>query len=46
MRPWVLSADYWPTKFDLTERIKKRFDEVGIEIPFPQMDVHVHKDAA
>lgn len=43
VRPWVLSADYWPTKFDLTERIKKRFDEVGIEIPFPQMDVHMHK---
>lgn len=44
-RPWVNTADYWPTKFALLENIKKRFDAVGIEIPFPQMDVHLHKDA-
>ncbi|GAB1264496.1 mechanosensitive ion channel family protein [Aurantivibrio infirmus] len=45
-RPWVKSGDYWPTTFDLNEKIKNRFDELGIEIPFPQMDVHVQKDAA
>ncbi len=45
VRPWVASADYWGVKFDLTENIKKRFDEVGIEIPFPQMDVHMEKVA-
>ncbi len=39
-RCWVNSADYWPAFFALTERVKTRFDEVGIEIPFPQMDVH------
>lgn len=44
VRPWVNSGDYWPVKFALLENIKKRFDEVGIEIPFPQMDVHVAKD--
>jgi small conductance mechanosensitive channel len=27
--------------FDLNERIKARFDEVGISIPFPQRDVHM-----
>lgn len=43
-RPWVNSADFWPTKFDLTENIKMRFDESGIGIPFPQMDVHLQKD--
>ncbi len=43
VRPWVNSADYWGVFFDLNEKIKKRFDEVGIEIPFPQMDVHVTK---
>ena len=42
VRPWVNSADYWPTKFDLLETIKLRFDEEGISIPFPQMDVHMH----
>ncbi len=43
LRPWVRTADFWPVRFSLMENIKKRFDEVGIEIPFPQMDVHVQK---
>jgi len=43
-RPWVKTADYWPVYFDLQETIKKRFDAVGIEIPFPQMDVHHDKE--
>lgn len=44
-RSWVKSADYWGVFFDLNERIKIRFDEVGIEIPFPQMDIHSDKAA-
>lgn len=43
LRPWVRTPDFWPVRFALMENIKKRFDEVGIEIPFPQMDVHVQK---
>lgn len=43
-RPWVKSSDYWPTRFDLNAKIKNRFDELGIEFPFPQMDVHLQKD--
>ena len=43
LRPWVNAADYWGVKFELTEAIKKRFDQEGISIPFPQQDVHVHK---
>lgn len=46
LRPWVKTADYWGVYFDLTEAIKKRFDEVGISIPFPQQDVHIHNVAA
>lgn len=42
-RPWVKSANYWPVKFDLNERIKNRFDEVGIEIPYPKMDINMVK---
>lgn len=42
-RCWVDTANYWPVYFALTERVKTRFDEVGIEIPFPQMDVHHDK---
>jgi small conductance mechanosensitive channel len=46
VRPWTKSADYWGVYFDTTETIKKRFDEEGISIPFPQRDVHLyeHKD--
>jgi small conductance mechanosensitive channel len=40
-RGWTASGDWWATRCDLTERIKLRFDEEGIEIPFPQRSVHV-----
>lgn len=43
LRPWVATSDYWAVKFALTEAIKKRFDEVGIAIPFPQRDVHLYQ---
>ena len=43
VRPWVKSGDYWPVLFDLTERIKLAFDDNGISIPFPQMDIHLEK---
>ena len=40
-RPWVRTDIYWDTYWDLTEIVKKRFDEEGITIPFPQRDVHM-----
>ncbi len=40
-RFWVRSEDYWQTKWDTLEAIKLTFDENGIEIPFPQVDVHI-----
>ena len=43
VRPWVNTEDYWDVKFDLTEKIKLRFDEAGISIPYPQQDVHLHQ---
>lgn len=45
VRPWVATADYWETHWLLQKRVKQRFDEVGITIPFPQRDVHVHGSA-
>lgn len=45
-RVWVETPNYWPVFFDLTEKVKLRFDQKGIEIPFPQMDVHMKKEAA
>ena len=43
VRPWVKTADYWNVYFALLESIKKRFDEEGISIPFPQQDIHIKK---
>ncbi|OUS17791.1 mechanosensitive ion channel protein [Gammaproteobacteria bacterium 50_400_T64] len=43
VRSWVNSADYWGVYFGLTEAVKKRFDQEGISIPYPQQDVHLHK---
>lgn len=43
VRVWVEAKDYWPLYFDFNEAVYKRFNEEGINIPFPQMDVHVHK---
>ena len=46
VRPWTDAANYWPLKFDLNEKIKKRFDAEGIGIPFPQRDVHIYEHKA
>jgi len=43
LRPWVRKEDYWAVRFDLIEKIKKEFDSAGIEIPFPQSDVHLYR---
>ncbi len=44
VRPWVNSADYWGVYFDITEQIKKKFDEQNISIPFPQRDIHMYQE--
>jgi small conductance mechanosensitive channel len=43
VRPWVNTADYWNVYFDLMQAIKEGLDNEGIEIPFPQVDVHMNK---
>ncbi len=42
VRPWVNTADYWDVFFAANRSIKEGLDEAGIEIPFPQVDVHHH----
>lgn len=44
LRMWCKTEDYWDVKFAVTERVKKIFDERNIQIPFPQMDVHITKE--
>lgn len=43
-RPWVKKEDYWDVLFDTHKKIKQRFDEEGISIPFPQRDIHIVED--
>ena len=43
VRPWAKSEDYWSLLWDTTETVKLKFDEAGISIPYPQMDVHMDK---
>ena len=40
---WVKNADYFRTRCDLLEKIKLRFNQEGITIPFPQRDVHIYQ---
>lgn len=41
VRAWVNTPDYWPVYFSLNERVYKVFAAEGLNIPFPQVDVHV-----
>ncbi len=41
VRPWTEPGDWWRTQLDMKKRIKERFDEEGIIIPFPQRDIHL-----
>lgn len=44
-RSWTKTANYWGYLWDNTERIKEALDEAGIEIPFPQRDVHLIQES-
>ena len=43
VRVWSTTENYWDTYFTITENIKKAFDEKGIEMTYPHLNVHVRK---
>ena len=42
-RVWVKADDYWNVFFDMNENVYNAFNQSGVQIPFPQMDVHLQK---
>ena len=43
LQVWTTAADYWTTKFAVTERVKAEFDQAGIEMTYPHLNVHLDK---
>ena len=44
VRAWVKAEDYWDVFFSMNEKVYNTFDSAGLNIPYPQMDVHLHKN--
>lgn len=44
VRAWSNKEDYWNVFFEMNEKVYKAFTREGLNIPFPQMDVHLKKD--
>ena len=43
LRLWVKSADYWDVFFQVNQRVKNIFDEQGIAMTYPHLNVHLDK---
>jgi len=46
VRAWVVAADYWGVYFEMNEQVYKTFEQEGLNIPYPQIDLHLHKNDA
>lgn len=42
-RAWCASNDYWPLFFDMNNRFYTELPDMGVNFPFPQLDVHLKK---
>ena len=43
LRVWVKNEDYWEVYFGLNQRIKQIFDEQGVCMTYPHLNVHLDK---
>jgi len=43
LRLWVKSADYWDVYFQVNQRVKDIFDEQGITMTYPHLNVHINQ---
>jgi len=44
VRAWVNAEDYWGVYFDMNKTVYEMFGKEGLNIPYPQMDIHLHKN--
>jgi len=42
LRVWVKTPDYWDVYFAINQRVKNIFDEQGIQMTYPHLNVHLH----
>ena len=40
---WVKTEDYWTVKFEIQKDLKRIFDENGVEMSYPHINVHMDK---
>lgn len=45
LRVWVASGDYWDAYFGITENVKACFDEAGITMTYPHLNVHLEANS-
>jgi len=43
LRVWTSTADYWDAYFDILERVRAAFDQRGIEMTYPHLNVHMRE---
>ena len=43
LRLWVKPTDYWDVYFLVMQRVKDVFDQQGIEMTYPHLNVHLDK---
>ena len=44
VRSWIKVSDYWGAYFEMNENVYNTFAKEGLNIPYPQMDVHLYKN--
>ena len=44
VKVWVKNSDYWNVYYDITETIKKEFDNANIEIPYNTLDINIKSE--
>ena len=43
LRLWVKNEDYWDVYFQVNQRVKEVFDEEGISMTYPHLNVHLDR---